>query len=345
MTVKINAIITHSGSFHADEIAAITLLKQYYLEEPVLVADHLLKDEIIAIVSGETELKDNMGERIIPIIRTRDKEILEAARNCPETFVIDVGGEYSSLSRNFDHHQRSMDKKWDDGTPFSSAGLIWEWLKEKGVLHTNLDEEVIQELEKKLIIPLDSTDNGLKLFEPALLCEQYNRSSDFKVTTKQFIKALDYMENFFSNNTYEITMEINARYMVEEAIKKAPPEQNYVVFDEKPSGNKVAIMVKELSNNKIVMFGVPGGGSQYSLISVPKDVENPFSIQNPWPEEMRGKMDFEIKPENGTPIKIKFVHKSGFMGVIEGSKEDCEKIARMITSEVKPQLKPIKLKP
>lgn len=344
MNTKINAIVTHSGSFHADEIAAITLLSQFYLDRPIQVVDHLLKNEIISIVNGTINLESSSEGDVIPVIRTRDKEILDAALAAPETFVIDVGGTFEAQARNFDHHQRSMTKKWEDGTPFSSAGLIWEWLKNKGVLHQHLDEEVLMLLENRLIIPLDSTDNGLKVFEPAMVCEKFNRDSSLKVTNSQFIKALNYMNELVSNYNYEAVMEVNARYTIQEALNLREEGQKYIIFEEKPSGNSVAQMVKEMSNNEVVMFGVPGGGTQFSLISVPEDLDKPFSIQNPWPEEFRGLTDFEINPDGGKPIKVKFVHKSGFMGVIEGGPSDCERIAKMITSPTpKPSTSPPKM--
>lgn len=66
-------IITHSGTFHADEILAISLIEQFYLENSI---------EIKRVHQPTQEELDD-----------------------PEIFILDVGKELNINKRNIDHHQ------------------------------------------------------------------------------------------------------------------------------------------------------------------------------------------------------------------------------------------------
>lgn len=98
-------IIVHSGSFHADELVAIALLK------------------VFKVVSKDVE-----------IIRTRDEAVIKDAKE-NKFFVIDVGAEYDGIT-NFDHHH--------DRNLRSSAGLILDYLKNthKIGVYQNIEELV-----------------------------------------------------------------------------------------------------------------------------------------------------------------------------------------------------------
>lgn len=74
-TVEIKKILTHDGFFHADEVFAVAWLRYNW---------HFFD---------------------VPLIRTRDKGIIEAALSDPNICVIDVGSTYDVKMLNFDHHQ------------------------------------------------------------------------------------------------------------------------------------------------------------------------------------------------------------------------------------------------
>lgn len=73
--MQINAILTHNGQFHADEVFACALI-QCVIDES------------------------------IPIVRTRELTIDDM--NDPETWIIDVGGVHNPEFGLFDHHQDKM---------------------------------------------------------------------------------------------------------------------------------------------------------------------------------------------------------------------------------------------
>lgn len=84
-------LVTHHGSFHADEVTAVALLALYRI----------------------------VNYKQLEIIRTRDMELINQA-----DIVLDVGGIYDIKTCRFDHHQIK------DGQ-VSSAGLVWQWIKQK----------------------------------------------------------------------------------------------------------------------------------------------------------------------------------------------------------------------
>lgn len=74
-----HAIVTHNGTFHADEVFAIALLMLYFAKKSP---------------------KDS-----IEIFRTRDAKAIAKCVADKDTWVVDVGGSYEPFARNFDHHQ------------------------------------------------------------------------------------------------------------------------------------------------------------------------------------------------------------------------------------------------
>src|SRR5262245_18170119 len=86
-------VITHDGSFHADDIFASAAL---------------------------TILFKKRGEKF-EIVRTRDESVFPTG-----DYVYDVGSIYDEEKNRFDHHQPGGAGDRGDGIPYSSFGLIWK---------------------------------------------------------------------------------------------------------------------------------------------------------------------------------------------------------------------------
>lgn len=82
-------IVTHGGTFHADDVWAVSVLN-------ILFPD-------------------------CEISRTRDPAMIEAA-----DFAIDVGGIWDPAHGRFDHHQKNFSATRSSGVPYASAGLVWK---------------------------------------------------------------------------------------------------------------------------------------------------------------------------------------------------------------------------
>jgi uncharacterized UPF0160 family protein len=125
----INSIVTHEGTFHADEVFAVAVLSTIYPEAT--------------------------------ITRTRTLEEKE------DTIFVDVGMKYDG-KMYFDHHQKDPNLTRPDGSQYASAGLIWGCYHDhfiRASIKELLTEDEITfislKLDDKLFKAVDAVDNGL----------------------------------------------------------------------------------------------------------------------------------------------------------------------------------------
>lgn len=118
-------VATHNGSFHADEVFAIAALSLW---------------------------ADKNGFRL-EITRTRDESVLDKA-----DIVLDVSGIYDPEKKRFDHHQKEGAGTHKNGVPYASFGLIW-----KHYAKEICSKEVAEDIENRLVIPIDARDNGINI--------------------------------------------------------------------------------------------------------------------------------------------------------------------------------------
>ncbi len=124
-------LVTHNGSFHADDIFAAAAL---------------------------SVLLEKRGESF-EIIRTRDEEIIKTG-----DYVFDIGGIYDEKINRFDHHQPGgAGSRLLGGVniEYASCGLVWK--KFGAEICGGIDAAGL--IEKKIIAPTDAFDNGLDLVE------------------------------------------------------------------------------------------------------------------------------------------------------------------------------------
>jgi uncharacterized UPF0160 family protein len=133
-------ILTHSGSFHADDVFGVAVLA-------ALHPDH-------------------------SIARTRDMAAIAQA-----DFAVDVGGEWDPARGRFDHHQRGFDGARDGGGEgYASAGLVWREFGVAYVRHVaagmgaSLDlaatTRIAEDLDTSLVRYLDMVDTGAAMVAP-----------------------------------------------------------------------------------------------------------------------------------------------------------------------------------
>jgi len=141
-------VATHSGTFHADDVFAFTILK--------------------AAAAGQ-----------VALLRTRDGDRLASA-----DVVFDVGGTYDRQARRFDHHMRDKPLR-PNGEPFSSAGLVWRDFGDDAVRHllpgaaAEAVPRIVAMVDQGLIRDIDLMDNGAMSPNPghvATVIEAFNPS-------------------------------------------------------------------------------------------------------------------------------------------------------------------------
>lgn len=125
---KKKILITHDGTFHADDLFATATLS-------IL----------------------NNGN--VKIIRTRDPKIFEKG-----DYVYDVGGENIPEKNRFDHHQKGGGGKRENGIPYASFGLVWEKYGEQ-ICNS---KDVAEYIDKKIVQSIDATDEGFDLVVPKI---------------------------------------------------------------------------------------------------------------------------------------------------------------------------------
>lgn len=145
-------LVTHNGSFHADDVFACATL---------------------------TLIMEKWGQDF-EVIRTRDMSVIQTG-----DYVFDVGCIYDPDTNRFDHHQMGGAGKRDNGIEYSSFGLVWKHLGKE----LCGSQEIWERVERKLCQPIDAGDNGQNItkavYENVFPYELHNAISIFLPTWKE----------------------------------------------------------------------------------------------------------------------------------------------------------------
>jgi uncharacterized UPF0160 family protein len=125
----IKYLVTHSGYFHADDVCAAAVL-----------------------------------QTILPqagVVRTRDATLIRAYED--QAIIFDVGGRCDPAAGYFDHHMSGALER-EDGTVYSSLGLIWQAYGRDYLQALNVDDEFIEDMfsafDADVVLPIDKIDNS-----------------------------------------------------------------------------------------------------------------------------------------------------------------------------------------
>lgn len=265
-------IVTHSGRFHADEVFAIAMI----------------------LMLGEKE-----------IVRSRDQEIIEQAE-----IVLDVGGEYNPETLRFDHHQNSFTRTREDGTPYATAGLVWEHFGERILAAKGLEGDYERQfalnwVDQKIIKDIDAVDNGVFSEDPrpsvSMLIGMMNASSTDDVEAQQaaFNQAIEFTSGILNNFIKAALKE--AEVVVElEAYAKNVDEGVLVLAENLPFKDFIR------SHPEIKRVVYPKGSEGYGVFC--------NGSENHLPQRFRGLGGEELNAVSGLTDAV-FCHKSGFMSV------------------------------
>lgn len=308
---------THDGTFHCDEVLAISMLR-------------LLPTYHNAVV-----------------VRTRDKAKLAQC-----TIVLDVGGEYDAVRLRFDHHQRGFDKTLGEGykTKLSSAGLVYKHFGKDMLRHliatsvapTQMSSACIENMVEKLftktyfdfIEHIDGIDNGIDVAESDLrykiqthlpgrvakLNSAWNQDGSADSLNTRFSRALSMVTaEFVDTFMYLCNSWWPARRIVAQAFEERNavhpsgkvlhlssycPWQDYLFELEQEVGLPGHILY--------VLYGDPKGSS-VRIHAVPEKIGS-FLLRAPLPEPWRGLRDEMLDDAVGGVQGCTFVHANGFIG-------------------------------
>ncbi len=273
-------IITHSGTFHADDVFAFAILRAA------------------------------LGD--FGFIRTRDASLIDAA-----DIVFDVGGIYDPVRRRYDHHMRDLPRR-EDGTPYSSVGLIWRDYG-RAALHAfvaGMDESAVdsvwQDVESGIVLPIDQADNGVATACPshlALLIEAFNPTWDSTQTYDEaFMEAAGLAHGVLQRACRQAYAEAKATSFVLKAARETA-NPRVIVLDRKLPWEK-AVFEHGLTDLLFVIYPNEDCTSWYCRTVPPEP--NSFGQRLSLPESWRGLQEEAFSKMAGIPDGV-FCHPSGFI--------------------------------
>jgi uncharacterized UPF0160 family protein len=242
------------------------------------------------------------------IVRSRDLQVLAECE-----YVFDVGGIYDPALKRFDHHQSEYTGD------FSSAGMIWLYMKEQGIV----DVATYDFFNRSLIWGVDAHDNG-RVTQESGTCTFSNIISNFvppvydapqEEQTRAFFEALDFVVGHLRRLRERFQYIQACREKVAESMKK---KDKFLLFDEAmPWMECFFAMGGEVHP---ALFVVMPSGGHWKLRGIPPTLEERMKVRMPLPQEWAGLLDEDLKRASGIPGAI-FCHKGRFISVWE-TKDD-----------------------
>ena len=192
-------LITHNGSFHADDLFACATLKILYPNAS--------------------------------IARTRDEAIISTG-----DIVFDIGGKYELENNRFDHHQRGGAGVRDNGIPYAAFGLIW---KHFGLEVCKDNTIIWERLERKIVMPLDAIDNGVAIVKDSTAgLMPYTADQVFLTFSPTWKESEVDIDDVFREQVEKVKIVIEREVTAAEAdaegetlILQAPRENGIVLMD------------------------------------------------------------------------------------------------------------------
>ena len=282
-------ILTHSGSFQADDIFAVAIL-------------------ILTI--GEAK-----------VVRTREKDQIVTA-----DYVVDVGMVYDPAKNRFDHHQPGGAGERPNGIPYASCGLVW---KKFGETLTGGKEEMelidtilMQPLDahdngvaiadyRFANVRAYSIIDFLYSFLPSL----HESEEDLY---RIFMELVIIAKELLTREIAKVKSLIIGEAKVREALETSPDKRILILSEELP-------WKRVLSDKPEVMFVVyPRNDGRWGLRAVQ---DTGYISRRPLPVAWAGKIDKDLQEITGVPDAI-FCHRALFTAVA-GTKEGAMALAEI----------------
>lgn len=296
---KKKTIVTHNGSFHADDIFACATLTLF------------------------------LDQQNIPykIIRTRDEEIINAA-----DYVIDVGSIYDRESERFDHHQPGGAGKRENGIPYASFGLVWE--KYGPSLCSNTT--IVSDIDRRIAQPIDAIDNGISISLPSDtgLCDYgiYGIIGAYQNTWKEagqdelqlsnFLCLVDFFKRLLVREIDRSKHRLEMMDKIQETYDEA---ENKVIL-EIPYHVTVGALIQVLHKHKEVMYIVCRSNSNWKALAMRKEACS-FENRKSLPVSWAGKRGQDLADITGVPDAM-FCHNAVWMAVAK-SREGAWRLAEL----------------
>ncbi len=257
------------------------------------------------------------------VIRSRDEQIISSA-----DIVVDVGSIYDPTKMRFDHHQIGGALTRENTIPYASFGLVWKEYGEK----LAGSKEVADEIEQKLILPIDATDNAVSVSVPVFDNINEYTIGDFFSSFKTIKDTEPELQTTFMNMVAlaqgVLTREINkSKVHAEERkiVEKVYSEtQDKRIIDLTSFNIGFSSYGKVLVKHNEPIYVIHPHDVRFAVRALPLDM-NTFENKKPFPESWRGKTGTEFEEASGVKGSF-FAHKSGYL-VVAVTKEAAIELA------------------
>ena len=284
-------IATHNGNFHADDVFSVAALKNVFPS--------------------------------FNLVRTRDLELMAKA-----DIVLDVGGIYDPEAGRFDHHQRGGAGERENGTPYSSFGLIW---KKYGLEICGGNQDVANSVDLGLVSTIDAIDCGyVKGVSEGISLSQ--TISMFNPTWQEdshydacFDEAVEFASRVLTRFIASASGGINAKAIVAKAVENAE-DPRVIVLEQYTPWKRT---VHSLSEEALYVL-YPSNTGQWRIQTVPVELGS-FEDRKSLPKAWAGLSDKALQDVTGIEDAM-FCHNGLFIAGAD-SFESTMKMAAMALEE------------
>lgn len=279
-------LITHDGTFHADEVFSAAVLTFLFPDATLL--------------------------------RSRKPEVLAMEG---DVIMFDVGGIFDPAHGRFDHHQLDAPVR-DDGSNMSAFGQIWDhfgeaYLKEMAVSQEHW-QAIFEAIRDRIVRPIDLSDTGdlapgdfgpmASLSLPTMINDM-NLPSSAKpyAQDRAFNRAVSLAGSFLEGRIAQLEMKLEMRSLIMEAVLKCDGPILWL-----PEGGPFNRVIREAEADHIQFVAYPRG-SDWVLNGVRPDPQS-YDLRLPLPQSWAGLVDEDLARETGVP-DARFCHRALFMAV------------------------------
>lgn len=255
------------------------------------------------------------------IYRTRDPAVLEKRE-----FVCDVGAEFDPDRKLFDHHQAEYQGE------LSSAGMVWKYLLEEGVV----DQHLYDYFNNALIIGVDAHDNGRGFQEIGYSSFSHVVSNftppEYDLDEAQYFDAFNRALDFVYGHLKRLKERFEYMSSCEETISALmAKDEEYLLFDKAMPWLETFFNLGGEQHPAI--FVVMPSGDHWKLRGIPPSYRDRMNVRVPLPKEWAGLSNHELEIASGIKGAI-FCHKGRFISVWE-TKEAALRALESVLESVK----------
>lgn len=238
------------------------------------------------------------------VVRTRN---VKAVAHCD--IVFDVGGTYDPAAGRFDHHQNSYQG------PLSSAGMILNWLEERG----EVDPDVAAQLRHDVVDYVDAVDNGRLVPDPAVPCfariiEAYTQGPDtLEAYDLAFDRAAEVAIGLVRGIRAGVEQVRRSRDVVLSAMQEAVERGRAAMLLDGYHKWKPVYYANGGAEHPTDFVVFPGLEGTWRVVAIAPS-EDSFDQKRPFPESWAGLTGSSLEAQTGVPGSL-FCHKNRFIAV------------------------------